>query len=59
MEIILSNVSSKPIYEQITVQIKGLSGTEHFSEDQARDRGLYAEAGKGAACQRDHDTAGI
>ena len=24
MEIILSNVSSKPIYEQITVQIKGM-----------------------------------
>ena len=51
MEIIISNSSDKPIYEQITSQIKNQIITGKLRGGSAA---LHAAACQGAAHQRDH-----
>ena len=57
MEIILSSTSGRPIYEQITLQIKEMI----MKGDLAFERELffYAETCKRSACQRYHNAACI
>ena len=56
LEILISNASGLPIYEQITTQIKQkiLSG-----ELAAGEALLHPRAGEGLADQRYHDQAGV
>ena len=57
MEIILSNASPKPIYEQITSQIKAMimNGELKAGDPDA----VHAKACKGASRQCDHDTESL
>ena len=57
MEIILSNVSGKPIYEQITSQIKGMIMKGELKPGDPPC--LDAETGKGTPCQCDHDAESV
>lgn len=57
LEILISNASGLPIYEQITTQIK----QKILSGELAAGRGaaLHPRAGEGLADQRYHDQAGV
>lgn len=57
MEIIISGNSSKPIYAQITEQLKAQIMDGHAAC--RRIAAVYAKSGEVPACQRDYGAAGV
>lgn len=57
LEILISNASGLPIYEQITTQIKQKILSGELAAGEALP--LHPRAGEGLADQRYHDQAGV